>query len=209
MKTMKRRPKSRASNPRTGKKRTYTDRERAAVETVWEFTGRNMAQTSRLTGVPASTLAEWLARPKTESADIRAETIGWMIDALKAHAQKLFSVDPEQIADLKYADVVAGLGVVTERLLHLLSLPVLRAAEEQRSQLDLTRLTPDQLSMFASLTMKAYGRPEVPEASDLRRPVIMDPTHPNGWYTLDLDAAPADPTAPPTPEVDRPATPGE
>jgi hypothetical protein len=131
-----------------------------------------------------------------KSADLRGELVGKLAGRLDVYIQKLLQIDPERTEGLTLGQIGQTLGIALDRLIHLVGLPVLRAAEETRSQLDLTRLTPDQLAMFASLTMKAYGRPEVPEASNLRRPVIMDPNHPNGWYTLDRDAQPE----PPPPE---------
>jgi hypothetical protein len=189
---------------RTGRKRTYTDRDRAAVYAVWEFTGRNMAQTSRLTGVPQRTICDWVASTPPQLADIRGEMVGRLAARLDTYVTKLLQIDPERTEGLTLGQIGQTLGVALDKLIHLVSLPVLRAAKETRSQLDLTRLTPDQLSMFASLTMKAYGRPEAPEANDLNRPVIMDPSHPNGWYTLDLDAAPAEPPQAETPEPSPP-----
>jgi hypothetical protein len=158
-----------------------------------------MAQTSRLTGVPERTVADFVARTPPESAEVRGELVGKLADHLGAYVRKLLAIDPERTEGLTLGQVAQALDVALDKLIHLLSLPVLRAAEEQRSQLDLTRLTPDQLGMFAGLVRKAYGKDDPPEASDLRRPVIMDPTHPNGWYTEDRTLPRDEPIGTPTP----------
>ena len=93
------------------------------------------------------------------------------------------------VAQLNLRDCFVGMGIAVDKILVLQGQPNTIHRNETGGKYDLSRLSPDQLRVFADIADVAAGKPIVEDASDLNNPVLVP------WAEPDEPEPAADQTA--------------
>jgi len=100
-----------------GKRRRYSDADKATALELLRANGGNLSRTSRETGVPVSTLHEWKKGEHLSETvpELRKEKRGTLASQLEAIAWKILDVLPDKLEDASARELATTLGIVIDK----------------------------------------------------------------------------------------------
>lgn len=122
----------------TRPKRRYSDEDRAATLAALDMQGGNLSSTSRETGVPLKTIAEWRdGRAPDCVADLRKEKTIALADKLESIAHQCVDLMPDRMPDASLRDLAGAMHLAVDKMRLLRGDPTAITETRQLSDVEL------------------------------------------------------------------------
>lgn len=134
-------------------RRKYSDREKAEALALLEAANGNVTETSRQTGIPDSTIAQWRdGRGINEDVvpDLKEFKKKQLSDKFAAIAHKFLDLAYEKTEEIKSTGWMPGAGIATEKHLLLTGQPTVITSVLSKLQADFPDIPAEELAQYAT-----------------------------------------------------------